>query len=121
MPWAKSLMTPVDGHAPALDHHPGLAGRDHDRRVAGARGRPRRSSSATDILPIAQSVPTVRMTRLPGQVPPADGRLHPVRRPPVVDDARAGAPAAAGELRVVAEERVQAGVDVEAGVDGRRG
>ena len=25
---------PVDGDAPALDHHPGLAGRDHDRRGA---------------------------------------------------------------------------------------
>ena len=38
---------PVDGHAPALDHHPGLAGRHEDRGLAGrerrtcaARGRP---------------------------------------------------------------------------------
>ena len=31
---------PIDGHAPALDHHPGLAGRDHGRRGAVAsRGR----------------------------------------------------------------------------------
>ena len=57
---------PVHRHAPALDHHPGLTGRHERRPISPAAGRARRSSSATDILPIAQSVPTVRMTRLPG-------------------------------------------------------
>ena len=86
---------PIDGDAPALDHHPGLAGRDERRAVAGARAAARRSSSATDILPIAQSLPTVRITRLPGRVAAPDGRLHPVRRTPVVDDRGPSAAAAA--------------------------
>ena len=38
MPLVKSLITPVDRDAPALDHHPGLARRDHDRRGAVALG-----------------------------------------------------------------------------------
>ena len=52
-------------------------------------------------------------------VPPADGRLHPVGRAPVVDDPRARRRGRRGELRVVAEELVQPGVDVEARRDGR--
>ena len=43
---------PVDGHAPALDHHPGLAGRDHRPPASPARRAAATSSSATDILPI---------------------------------------------------------------------
>ena len=89
----------------------------NDGRSAGGLAPPRRSSSATDILPIAQSVPTVRITRLPGPWRPPDGGLHPVRRPAVVDDPRPGRGGRRGELRVVAEERVEAGVDVEAGLD----
>ena len=54
---------------------------------------------------------------LAGQVLPPDGRLHPVRRPPVVDEPRAGRGGRRRELRVVAEELVQPGVDVEAGGD----
>ena len=105
---------PVDRHAPALDHHPGLAGRDEDAPSGRRPRRPRRSSSATDILPIAQSVPTVRITCLPGSVRPADRGLHPVRRPAVVDDPRARGRGRRGELGVVADERVQAAT-------GRRG
>ena len=56
----------VDRGAPAVDHHPGLAGRDERRPIGRPPGPPTRSSRATDILPIAQSVPTVRITRLPG-------------------------------------------------------
>ena len=40
----------------------------NDARRGRRRAPARRSSSATDILPIAQSVPTVRITRLPGRV-----------------------------------------------------
>ena len=109
---------PIDGHAPALDHHPGLAGRDHGGRHAVAAGRRRPAPARPTSCRCAQSVPTVRITRLPGQVPPADRRLHPVRRPPVVDERDAGGGGGRGELRVVAQELVEAGMDVEAGRDG---
>ena len=72
---------PVDRDAPAVDHHPRLAGRHEDGPSRRRPARPRRSSSATDILPIAQSVPTVRITRLPG----------PCRRPTPSPSGPAGA------------------------------
>ena len=56
----------VDGDPPALDHHAGLAGRHEARADRRRPAAARRSSSATDILPIAQSLPTVSTTRLPG-------------------------------------------------------
>ena len=77
----------------------------------------RRSSNPTDILPIAQSVPTVSTTRLPGQVAAADGGVHALGRPPVVDQPHARRPRRLRELRVVAEERVQPAEHVEAGTD----
>ncbi len=51
------------------------------------------------------------------QVPAPDRGLHPVRRPPVVDQPRAGRRRSRRELRIVAEELVQAAVDIEAGRD----
>ena len=63
---------PVDGHAPALDHHPGLAG-GHERRAAAGRGR--RAAQLEGDGHLAD-----RAVRADGQehplarrVPPADG------------------------------------------------
>ena len=76
---------PVDRHAPALDHHPGLAGRHERRLVAGRQGRApqlERDRHLADRAVAAdrQDHPLAR------PVPSPDGRLHPVRRPAVVDD-----------------------------------
>ena len=87
---------------------------DADRPAATAA---RRSSSATDILPTAQSVATVRITRLPGSMEPPDGRLHPLRRTAIVDEPDARRTGGVHELRVVAQERVEPGQDVQAGPD----
>ena len=82
---------PVDGDAPALDHHPGLAGRHERRRGAvtpGGRDQLERDRHLADgaIRPDGQDHP------LPGHVAPPHGRLHPVGWPAVVDQPRAGAP-----------------------------
>ena len=118
VPWAKSLMSRSTGDAPALDHHPGLAGRHEDRAIGRPRRPTRRSSSATDILPIAQSVPTVRIDPLARGM--AAARRRSPSGPAAGGSRRSCVPLRRGgrrELRVVAEERVQAGQDVEAGVD----
>ena len=81
----------VDGDAPALDHHPGLAGR-HETPRRPASTAARRSSSATDILPIAQSVPTVRITCLPGG---GDARPRSPSAPGRAGSRRSRAPVAA--------------------------
>jgi hypothetical protein len=47
----------------------------------------------------------------------ADGGLHPIGRPAIVDDLRAGGGGRRRELGVVAEERVEAGVDIQPGLD----
>ena len=86
---------PVDGDAPALDHHPGLAGRRRSGARRPAASAARRSSSATDILPIAQSVPTVRITRLPGPWRRPTDVSYRSGRPAVVDDRGRRAPRAA--------------------------
>ena len=111
---------PVDGHAPALDHHPGLAGRDHDRRGAVA---PRRRDQLQGHRHLADRAVGAdgQDHALARQVPAPDRRLHPVRRPPVVDQSGAGRRGRRGELRVVAQELVQPGVDVEAGARSPRG
>ncbi len=91
----------VDGRAPALDHDARLA-RGHERGAA--RRQPRaawRSSSITDILPTAQSVPTARITRLPGSVAPARGRGPRTGRPSHVVERDAGRRGRRGQVRIV--------------------
>ena len=65
VPWTKSAMTRSTATPQPSIIIPvwPVGTNDADRPAATAA---RRSSSATDILPIAQSVPTVRITRLPG-------------------------------------------------------
>ena len=87
VPWEKSLIEPVDGDAPALDHHPGLAGRHERGPVAGgAGGAPQleRDGHLADgaIDADRQDHPLAR------SVAASDGRLHPVGRSAVVDDRR---------------------------------
>ena len=112
---------PVDRDAPALDHHPGLAGRDERRLAARLRPRPLRELQPDGHL-------ADRAVRADGEDHPLaravaapDGRLRPRRRPAVVDDPRPGRRGRGRELRVVAEERVEPGVDVEARPGSRRG
>ena len=107
---------PIDGHAPALDHHPGLAGRDHGRRRAVApRGRDQLQGHGhladRAVGPDRQDHPLARA------MTPPDGGLHPVGRPAVVDQASAGRRGRRRELRVIAEELMQPGVDIEARPD----
>ena len=106
----------IDRDAPALDHHPGLAGRHEHRRLAGRDGRLAQLECDRHLADRA-----VRRDRqdhaLARAMAAADGGLHPLGRSSVVDDR--GTPGGGGlrELRVVAEERVQAAEDVKAGVD----
>ena len=65
MPWAKSLISRSTATPQPSIIIPVWPVGTNDARSPAARAA-RRSSSATDILPIAQSVPTVRITRLPG-------------------------------------------------------
>ena len=109
---------PVDRDAPALDHHPGLAGRHEDARCRPRPGRPGAARARPTSCRSRSRVPTVRITRLPGHVAAPDGGLHPLGRAPVVDDRRSPCRGRGRELGVVAEERVQARLDVEPGRDG---
>ena len=107
---------PVDRDAPALDHHPGLAGRDERRAIAAGHGRPRqlerdRHLADRAVAADGQDHPLARRVAAP------DGRLHPLGRAPVVDDRRAARRRGCDELRVVADERVEPGPDVEPGRD----
>ena len=82
---------PVDGDAPALDHHPGLAGRHEDGPVAGGQRRAtqlERDRHLADraVAADGQDHPLARA------VAPADRRLHPIRRASEVDDRRARVP-----------------------------
>ena len=105
---------PVDRDAPALDHHPGLAGRDERRRR-----RPRARADAARARPTScrsrSPCPRSGSPACPGACRRPTAVSVPLRRAPVVDDPDARGRARPRELRVVAEERVQAGVDVEAG------
>ena len=106
----------VDRDAPALDHHPGLAGRhERDRVAARLGGSPElegdRHLADRAVAADGQDHPLARC------VPPAHGRLHPLGRAPVVHDRAAGRGRGGRELGVVADEGVQAGEDVEAGRD----
>ena len=82
---------PVDRDAPAVDHHPGLAGR-HERRRAARRERRRpelegdRHLADRAVGADGQDHPLARA------VLPADRGLHPLRRPAVVDDPGARRP-----------------------------
>ena len=112
---------PVDGRRPSPRSSSRSGRWPRTRPIGPPACAARRSSSATDILPIAQSVPTVSITRLPGLVAAADGGVHALRRPPVVDQPDARRPRGLGELRVVAEERVQAGRGCRGRSGSRRG
>ena len=107
---------PVHRHAPALDHHPGLAGRDHDRRSAVApRGRDQlegdRHLADRAVGADGQDHALAR------QVPAPDRGLHPIRRSSIVDEPDTGRGGGRREPRVVAQELVQPGVDVQPGRD----
>ena len=83
--------------------------------AAGGRDELQRDRHLADgaVRPDRQDHPLAR------QMPAPDGRLHALRRPPVVDEPRAGRGGRGRELRVVADELVQPGVDVEPGLDRR--
>ena len=117
VPWAKSLISRSTATPQPSIIIPVWPVATNDARSPAAMAA-RRSSSATDILPIGaidadgQDHPLARSVAAP------DGRLHPLRRPAVVDDRRPARRRGGPELRVVAEERVQPRVDVETGRDG---
>ena len=75
------------------------------------------SSSVTDILPIAQSEPTVCTTRTSGRCAGPAGTLRPGRRGAQVAQLDAGRGGRRGQLRVLGEHRVQPGLDVHPGRD----
>jgi hypothetical protein len=107
----------VHGDAPAVDHHPGLAG-GHERRGVALLERRlpelQRHGHLADraVRPHRQDHP------LAGPMGPPDRGLVALRRAPVVDDPHALRRGRRGELGVVAEEGVQPGVHIQAGVDG---
>ena len=107
---------PIDGHPPALDHHPGLPGRHERGLVTGRQGRAPQLERDRHLADRAVAADREDHS-LPGPMPPPDGRLHPVRRPAVVDDAGATCRRCRPELGVIAQERVQPGQDVETGRD----
>ena len=109
----------VHGHAPALDHHAGLAGGHEAGGPAGGGGGAPELQRHGHLADGA-----VRAHRedhaLAGEMAAAHRRDHALRRPAVVDDPDARGPSGLRELLVVAQERVQAGQDVQAGPDGRQ-
>ena len=99
---------PVHRDAPALDHHPGLAGRHERGRVTRLEGCPSQFECDGHLADRAVG-PDGQDDALPRLVPSSDGRLHPLRRSPIVDDPRAACLGFGGEFRVVGEERVETG------------
>ncbi len=109
----------VDGDAPALDHHAGLAGR-HERRPQAGLGRRAPELERHGHLSDRAVRPNGQDHARSRPVPSPDGRLHPLGRPAVVDDPDARVPRGSRQLGVVAQERVEAAVDVEAAADRRQ-
>ena len=96
---------PIDRDAPALDHHPGLAGRDERGGTAcgaGGGAELQRDRHLADCA-VGSDREDDSLVRT---VKAADGRLHPSWRPAVVDDRRSGCRRGAGELGVVRDERM---------------
>ncbi len=117
VPWAKSLISRSTATPQPSIIIPVCPVGTNDGAVAGRQGGPaqlERDGHLADraVAADGQDHP------LAGCVAAPDGRLHPVRRPPVVDDRHAPGGRGRRELRVVADERVQAGQDVQPGGDG---
>ena len=100
----------VDRDPPAGDRDPGLAGGDERGLAARARGPRASSSSVTDILPIAQSEPTVCTTRTSGRSRPA-GTLSPGGAARRSRSSTPAAAAAADSSGILGQHRVQPRLD----------
>ena len=107
----------VDRDAPALDHHPGLAGRHERRGVAGREcGAPQLECDGhladRAVAADRQDDPLARCMTA------SDSGLETIGRSPVVDDRDPAGCGRSAELRVVADERVESRQHVQTCRDG---